>query len=623
MKFLLKALLLGLLPLGSVAIQAKNYQCLNYLKKASLGNAIALNSSSIVSQTLKPENSMGSNLEIDEDIIELPGRGHRFSLSQLQQMSEDNRQRVTVLKAGLSVLDRSEVVLALKAINQPLAYFTDRPDAIKIPDFLLSIVKNQVKAESVKDNFIFFKSYLPQDFSDSEIMGLSLIFADVKRPKKANPVVNFKPKSKIEKDNFINYLVLLLSRPHIANALLRFLKSDWIAFEANFAMQAEIARYEGLLHAQLKQESSVDRTIDFEASYISNYNRIVRTFNFDPEKLAEEYARKGKFSDVSMNIILAILDRYGELLLKYYEETAVKNTSLIQRLILNQKPPTIYELTRPQRLTIIENFLTDVADFKSLLGNLVDLFEHLFFGSAMPLKTEELEVMIRDSIKIWLLPVRNQVSLFKVEAHQKIQNAAMNAQLAAVEPIILSPLWGHSPIELPKTNANKRRNQTPNSQGRMSSSSNPVNTTSQNQEVIPDEINLANYSTFSQNPKPVQSLRDDVIYKFRFMRDDGEDAKIYSVEFASAVLKELNHSNEVAQLLLRALNLGFARTKHEDGLKILKAHKNGQMGRLYELKSRKSEVRLILQHINGHWKVLKYTDKNNFDRIVNDLITQL
>lgn len=572
------------------------------------------------SSDLNTTSPQSNSLDLDRNTIELPGRGHIFTASDLNRMSEDNRLRVNLLRAGLSVLDRSEVVLALKAINQPLIYFTENSDAIVVPEALIEISKRQVKAENVNDNYKFFKSYLDQGFSEDELMGLSLLFADVKRPKKPKPAIEYIPKNKIEKDRYINYLIGLLSRPHIANALLRFLNNDWIAGEATAVMKSAQAQYAHEALQRLERESISDRSIDIDASMDASIRWIQKTLTFDPKKMTEEYNRKGKFSEASMNVILTVLDRYADLLYEYYESEAKQYPSLFRRVIFNEKPVAMSELTRPERLIIIEKFLTDVAHFKSVLGNLVDLIEHLIFGSAMPLKTEELESMIKESVKLWLMPVRAQMSSFRAEANARAQAEIRNTQLSSIEPIILSPVWGHSPVEVQAPNPNKRRNQGRNSrENRRDNEGSQPTSDLETVETIPDSKNLARFSSFSQNQRSIEELQSNITYKFRFMRD-GEDSKIYSIEFMDSVLKDFNQNPEVANLLLRALNLGFARTTHEDGLKILKTNKNGQAGRLYELKSRKSTVRLILQHNDGHWRVLRYTDKTNFVRVLNDLI---
>jgi hypothetical protein len=581
---------------------------------------IFLSTQAVAPQGANRPDPQSHSTDLDRNTIEMPGRGHKFTASDLSRMTEDNRLRVLLLKAGLSVLDRSEVVLALKAINQPLIYFTENPDSIVVPEALIEISKRQVKAENVNDNYKFFKSYLNQDFSEQELMGLSLLFADVKRPKKASPAISYIPKNKIEREKYINYLIGLLSRPHIANALIRFLNNDWISGEATAVMKTAQAQYAHDALQRLERDSIADKALDVEASFDASMRWIQKTLVFNPEKMTEEYNRKGKFSETSMNVILSVLDHYADLLYDYYESEAKQHPSLFRRVVFNEKPVAMSDLTRPERLIIIEKFLTDVAHFKSVLGNLVDLIEHLIFGSAMPLKTEELESMIKDSVKLWLMPVRAQISSFKAEDNNRTQAELRNAQLSAIEPTILSPVWGHSPVEVQALNPNKRRNQSRNRRdNRRDNDNSQTSSEVKNIEVIPDSKNLARFSNFSQNQRSVEELTSSQTYKFRFMRD-GEDSKIYSIEFIDSVLKEFNQNPEVANLLLRALNLGFARTTHEDGLKILKTNKNGQAGRLYELKSRKSTVRLILQHNDGHWRVLRYTDKTNFVRVLNDLI---
>lgn len=606
MKFILSAVLLGLIQFQFV--QAN--ECLVFLFESASNSPVESHQDQLAA----------AEDDLQARTINLPGRGHQFSAEEFANLSPENQFRVKTLQAGINVMDRSEVVLALKAINQPLVYFTDDASSVVIPEALLALIKSSVNADHIKDNFIFFKSYLKEGFTEEELMGLSLLFPEVKRIKKPVPAISFTPKTKAERTQYINYLTSLLSRPHIANSLIRFLTNEWIELEAEVAMHREHVISSNRLVEDLRREEIINKNFDSVAIYDTQMRLIKKVYQFDSAKLKDEYQRNKKFTTKSMNVIMLVLDRYSELLFEYYAEKVKSALTATERFDPNSRPPTMYELTRPERLIYIESFLTDEANFKSVLGNLVDLIDHLLFGSSMPLKTDDLENMIQASVKYWLLPVRSQLTTLKInenKAKQSIPTAIVPTAIdSEKDAIILSPAWGHSPVEESKPNPNKRRNQTHRQSAKESSQPQVAGSAV---TAIPAEIDLAQFSPFVENPRAITELEADRIYKFRFMRD-GEDSRIYTLEFKEDILKEFSYAPEIATQLMRALNLGFARTKHEDGLKILKANRKGQPGRLYELKSRKYYIRLILQHVDGHWKVLEYTDKTNFDRVLNSMI---
>lgn len=472
----------SLVLIGSVSVKAGD-GCLDYLSKVE-----------------------------NQAIINLPGKGHSFSNATLAKLKPQNQYRVALIKRAISVLDRSEVVDAISVINQPLKNYVPNPESIVIPESLKSIIETHPGKDVSVENYRFFKSVLGTSFSDDTIIGLSLLFNSVDRPSG-----NFRPieYGQINPDQISKYNSMmqnLVSRPQIAAAILRFLCNGWVIYQANIAM--ETLRQSYVLTAETKIKA-----LSFSSGYSAptlDYGLITKFTTFDPENLDHEYKTKKKFSPQSVLIITTILERYSDLFMMEFLKSlglpAIDQNDYLDGVEI------LSNMDRPKRLALIENYLAENAGFKSHLGNLVNFMDHFTFGAAFPLKAEELEIMIISSVKLWLMPVRAEVSQLKAEETLAVQTALEIQHRRNIQSTqILNSLWGHAPLEPEKPkpnrqNPNKRRNR--HEQPKTGTKTQSV----VELDLIPKSANLLSFSPLVEDPRPISDLDPEKTYSFRFMQ---------------------------------------------------------------------------------------------------------
>lgn len=549
--------------------------------------------------------------------INLPGKNHDFPREIIDQLPENQQYIIHALHDALFTLDHSEIVVALQNINQPLSYaITWETPEIEIPEELNTIIKsNSHKAEQLLSFYSYFTAVLgTENYNVRTRIGLSMLFSLVPKPKKPVYAIfaSDTTKNPSVTKRLIEYFDNLISSPQNANALMNFIDNPYVWFITQKSLNKTLQRHLDASKSIINTNNgltNLERLSGYTEADIAGYEKYA---NMDIDKIKLEYQRKKKFSYQSLMQLEEVLARFSEIIINNLNS---KISALREVEDIADSIQTIEDMPYEHRRELFETYLAEISGFTSGLEHIVSLLDHLCFGSVMPLKSDQIEFYMHDALKLWLMPIRNQVSQIRTTQKQLI---AQQQPKTSTNEVLLKPEWGHSAVtKEPQTlNPNKRKNQ-----NRISSNDNKAIDTgsSSNITLIPYELNLYNYSIFAQKPKSPSDLELNTVYQFRFMRE-GADSKIQTVEFSKEVLDQFEDSPVAAKFFIRALNLGFARSLNEDGLKILKANRPGMEGRLYELKSMKSGDRLILHHSKGHWKVLKYTDKNNFIRVLQDLI---
>lgn len=562
-----------------------------------------------------------------DGFITLPGKNNSFSRQDIGKLSVENRYLISILSAGMTVLDEAEVVSALKAINQPLSFFVSDPLSFKIPEELLKIAKHSAVLSTVTENYIFFKTYLGDSIAEGAIQGLSLLFSQIKRPKKAISFVTLQPEAEQDQLKLFHYFENLTSEPRNAKAIIDFFENEKISRIGLLALETITKELTDKLNSIL--ESKKGERIDFAGTYSANMSRINRIREFNVELLKSEYNRKRKFSPDSTFMIMTVITEFLDLMNEYYLHDISEDMGQFSKRIglisthtpLDEDISDLKDLPWEKRLYFIESFIVYSTGFTSNLNDITYVLDHLLFGSATPLTTEALEASIVNSIKSWIIPVKSELASKKLLERAVVTQQPENQ----VDSNILNRAWGYAAPSNRNTNSNtnapnpnKRRNQDPRKPVTSARVSQIENASTSKPIEIEDEENLFHFTSHSQNQRPLQNLESEKVYKLKFMRE-GQDAEIQTVDFSREVIKLFSGNSEKAQRLIRALNLGFAKNQNEDGLKILKLNQPGQTGRYYELKSMGYETRLLVHHIDGHWRVLKVTDKTNIDRVARDL----
>lgn len=557
---------------------------------------------------------ISQNMDTVPTII-LPGKGHEFTTENLSAISETNKYLIYAFRDALNTLDHAEVVTALKNINQPLSYYVDiHTQTIEIPSVLKNLTEKHQKSRLILDHYLFFTSLLGTDnYSERARIGLALLFGFIQRPQK--PIFVIPDQLSIDDPRYkkINdYFHALIQSHHIAYAIISFLENPYVEFITqeglNSQLQSMLAKSQSLLNNNFAP-------LDERAANLVHYaeSQLTKSMKLDSHKIKNEYLKKKRFSSQSFMQIGEVINQFTMIIVESFNS---KIETLIANKEIESSVQDFEDMSYEYRREYIETFLAEISGFTSGLDTIVSLIDHLNFGSSIPLKSDQIESQMHEALKYWLMPARSEISALKVQSQKTNGTPKITNTQKIKDETLLKAEWGHvQSSKEPQLNPNKRKNKT-----HFEVTNNVEVSASEIQSSeIPSKFNLYNYSIFADKPLAISDLEPHKKYQFRFMRE-GDSSKIQSVEFSKEVLDEFNTTPQVAKFLIRALNLGFARSLNEDGLKILKANKPGIEGRFYELKSMKSHVRLILHHVNGQWRALKYTDKTNLNRVVNDLL---
>lgn len=555
-----------------------------------------------------------------DNIIEFPGRGNKFNATDISQLSPQNKYRIVVLKAAIDVLVRPEIVEAVRVIDQPLSYFYDGSISITIPDPLTQIIKSQVFAEQIIDQYHFFYSALrTYNYPEETLVGLSLLFGHVKRPKKTLVTAHTKAVENLNPTQFevmASQYERSIEMPQNAWAIINFLKNPLVRMQTQLylTMLAE----EMMRDELLKFDKAVARghKLNYENFVDKTAARIEKQMTLDVAKIEAEYQRNKKFSYDSIVQIQSMLKTISNMLQVHFKDVLKKFQNEGKDL---DDLTEMDQLIRAYRLNFIEDFLIHSLGFHTGLNDIVVFLDHINFGSALPMSTEAVEASMLQSIKMWLMPAKAELNSINQLAQKKL--ATEKDESVFKDGSLLRSDLGYTPVTpapIAKTHSAPNPNKRRNGAQKQQQTSTPAQTQS-NIETIPNDIDLYNFSSFADIQRRLEELSSEVIYQFRFRRE-GENSKIQTVEFDRKVIKSFLQNPEIADHFIRALNLGFAKSAHQDGLKILTSRKKNYEGRLYELKIRKSKNRLILEHINGHWKVFYYTDKDDFDRTIDEIL---
>lgn len=571
----------------------------------TLWNSFLLNSSYAQTTNMCFEFLNNSN----EIYIDLPGRGNQISIDQFKKLSPSLQYRSFAFKDAIESLDTAEVIRALRNLNQPIDSYITPATIQPMPPELIEIIKSQNFAHAVEEHFYYFSSIIPE-LPMRTIVGLSLLFSKIKRPKHVaktyimtlNPYdLNAESKLKLFKKS-----IEAINQPRFISTLLQFIKNEVVQkisddyYQRNTALVVEDFKTSLQLQSPHLPKTKIDEIIAERLKYTEKHRLNV-------SQIETKLSKNKALSDDELSQLMNVLVTFSDVLEGYYRFKFQPSYDINSRDFNNNRMLLLGELPRNDRLTFMEDFLIEYFEFRNGLDDLVGLLDHLNFGSSLPIKTEDLENSIVQSLKYFLMPVRNAITQINIQ--NRIQAESSNEN-----PQILKPEWGYTPVSPVKNsnvpNPNKRKNSKERPSVQSLTTAN-VSTVSE----IPDEINLNHFTSFSADPWQLSRLNADTVYQLRFMRN-GNDSRIYTIQFERSVVEDLLEIPIVAQSLLRVLNLGFAKDTDEDGLIILNLKKSGQSGRYYELKVRKSNTRVILHRNGRHWRVLRVTDKLNLHRVL-------
>lgn len=521
---------------------------------------------------------------------ELPGKGNSFTVRGFNGLTQEHQDLVKSLESALNSLEDAEVTEVLYNINQSIDSYDAVITQTTPPTFLLEEIKNKPFKKAVLENFNLFRFFLDSKYTDQTVAGLSLLYKDVKRSAQHKPIIS--DDSSTFSNSDLNRLGQIFRNKKYAIAALDFL-------DHKDSLETVTA-----LLTDLEQSHNWDTQIDVESSIASMKKDLL----VPVEAFRKSYSLNKKFSTKHLNNIALRLINLLHLLKVYFEHTANHNLNVTQTEYLDFK-----DLPRDERLQMLEEtILSSHGD----LGNLRDiilLIDHIMTGHSLPLDGKAHSALINSSLNSSLVPVRTQISKNRVLRREK-EDFLKTSQTPKTHFFSASsPLFVSSDKALSeKRNPNKRKNQSKPEIETLEAES----STETPPKLIDSNLDLKHFTELSKSQRNISELEADHMYQVRFLRDSS-DLDAQKVIFSPNVVKSFKADSALAAQFIRALNLGHAIRTHQDGLKVLKA--TSLDGRLYELKLRKSDQRLILSHNDGTWTALKLTDKSHFDRDILSL----
>lgn len=527
--------------------------------------------------------------------IELPGKGNQFTKKDFDSLSDNKQKLVVSLNQAFEALEAPEVIEQIVLLNQPFKNGILEIPEQESPLFFKEELKNKAYEKTALENYNFLKTYLKATLPDSTLAGLSMLYKNIRRSENQEPIVS-NHKYNIAYKSIMLKFAKVINQKRYAKAVLEFIGNEEVKEKLS----------DLLLN---KNRHNFDESVDVEKTLAG----IEKGLSVEISVFEKSYALNNKFSKKHID---ALGLRFFNIMnyLKVDFEDAVKQNKEHEGI----QERRFEEVSRDLRLELIEIVILEIFGEMKNLRSLVLFIDHSLTGHPLPLEGKEHERLILEGLNSSLTSVRTEISQKRLERREKTkvhnENRVQTRIFKKESLLFVRP----EPNYKERRNPNKRKNQRNKDKTQDNTDKNKAEERRQNEtsEVISDDLNLLHFSEISKTPVNFESLKANKTYQVRFLRDDA-DSPIQEVVFGASVVKELNSDQDLTKQFMRALNLGHAIRTHQDGLKILKA--TDLHGRLYELKLRKSDHRLILSHNDGNWRVLKLTDKKNFDRTVNSL----
>ncbi len=553
---------------------------------------------------------------LDNQILTIPGRGNQFRRDDLLKLNTLNQYRVIAVARALAVLNDQEIVQAVQSMNQPLSYFLKPGETFEAPAELHEIIKGHPLTNQILETHNYFTAVLRgYNYPPQTLAGLSLLFYQIPRPKK--PVLSFAtpgiddPNLKLYEVHRV-HLRKLIDEPTVARIVIAFLKHPEVKVRTQKALDDKRELFRQVDELEIARILAQNPKINIEVLRQRSEKQILAETSLNVEKIENEFLRNRKFSKEVQTQIAVMLITFADVINDYFD------FKIIQFHNSSDKPESdihkFEEMPWQFRLSLIEDFLVETLGFKSSLYDMATLLDHIRYGSSLPVSNSVLESSVQQALKLWLMPVRAEVTQFNI-ANRESQLPEVFVSSVFNNQVFLNSAPPKNTNNVVVLNPNKRKNQ--QSRNRTEPASRASDVQAPKVAKIPDEINLIHFTEFSDQPRSLYDLKADTEYNFRFMRL-GEDSKIETVFFPENVLKEILKEKDASEHLMRALVLGPARISNQDGVKILKRKHTTVEGRYYEVKSTKTAHRIILLHQDDRWEAVVFTDKNNFDRIQNN-----
>lgn len=572
--------------------------------------------------TFGNECSQYLDLQIEDRILEIPGRGNVFRRVDYDKMIPLNQYRVMAIAQALAILNEEDIVIAVQSMNQPLSYFLKPEEVFEAPPELKDIIKGHPLEHQILENYTYFASVLRNEpYSKQTLAGLSLIFYQITRPKR--PVISYSSVG-IDDPNHKNYelhyhhIRRLIHEPKVARMVIAFFKHPEVKARTQEALELQRDEFRAIDEIEFNKIISKNPNINIESLRARSEKQIAEETTLNVERIETEFNRNRKFSKASQIQIALMLITFSDLIDGYY------NFRIKQFHYATDRPDTnvfnFKDLHWSLRLQLIEDYLADTLGFKSGLYDISTLLDHVRYGSVLPISNATLESSVQQALKLWLIPARSEVIQFNIKDREA------QSKEVHFDSVFVNHLYNNNnPTHPNKIRNSQPQNLNPNKRKNQRGGNNTIGHETAEYETgrlipfttrIPDAINLIHFTEFSDQPKSLDEIQPDTSYKFRFMRL-GDDSKIESITFPESVLKDLLKEKDAAEHLMRAFILGPARVSNQDGVKILKRKHTSVDGRYYEVKSTKTAYRIILLHQEDRWTAVVFTDKNNFDRIQN------